>query len=40
MRILFLSRWYPFPADNGSRIRIYNLIRQLARCHEVHLISF
>jgi glycosyltransferase involved in cell wall biosynthesis len=40
VRILFLSRWYPFPADNGSRIRILNIIRQLARCHEVHLISF
>jgi len=40
MRILFLSRWYPYPADNGSSIRILNIIRQLARCHEVHLISF
>lgn len=40
MRILFLSRWFPFPADNGSKIRVYNLIKSLARRHEVHLISF
>jgi len=40
MRILFLSRWYPYPADSGARLRIFNIIRQLARCHEIHLISF
>ncbi|GAB4110591.1 MAG: glycosyltransferase family 4 protein [Roseiflexaceae bacterium] len=40
MRILFLSRWYPFPADNGSKIRVFNLIKSLARHHEIHLISF
>jgi sugar transferase (PEP-CTERM/EpsH1 system associated) len=40
MRILFLSRWYPYPPDNGSKIRIFNLIRHLASRHEVHLISF
>lgn len=40
MRILFLSRWYPFPTDNGSKIRIFNLLRGLAECHQVSLISF
>src|SRR6266566_9447952 len=40
MRIMFLSRWFPYPADNGARVRILNIIQQLARCHEVHLISF
>lgn len=40
MRLLFLSRWFPYPADNGSRIRIFNVIRQLARRHEVTLVSF
>jgi glycosyltransferase involved in cell wall biosynthesis len=40
MRILFLSRWYPFPADNGSKIRIFNLIKQLASENELALISF
>ena len=40
MRILFLSRWFPYPADNGAKIRIYNVLRGLARRHEVRLISF
>lgn len=40
MKILFLSRWFPYPADNGSKIRIFNLIRQLSRQHSLDLISF
>jgi glycosyltransferase involved in cell wall biosynthesis len=40
MRILFLSRWFPYPADNGSKLRISNLIGQLAVEHEVVLVSF
>lgn len=40
MKILFLSRWFPYPADNGSKLRIYNLLKQLARNHSVDLISF
>jgi polysaccharide biosynthesis protein PslH len=40
VRILFLSLWYPFPADNGSKIRIYNIIKGLARRHEIHLLSY
>jgi polysaccharide biosynthesis protein PslH len=40
MHILFLSRWYPYPADNGSRIRIFNLLRGLAQQHTLTLISF
>ncbi|MFQ5924135.1 MAG: glycosyltransferase family 4 protein, partial [Anaerolineales bacterium] len=40
MRILFLSNWYPYPPDNGSKARIFNLLRGLAREHEVALISF
>ncbi|HWQ12426.1 MAG TPA: glycosyltransferase family 4 protein [Roseiflexaceae bacterium] len=38
--MLFLSRWFPYPPDNGSRIRIYNLLRGLAAQHEVTLLSF
>jgi len=30
MNILFLSRWFPFPADNGSRQRIAALLAALA----------
>jgi glycosyltransferase involved in cell wall biosynthesis len=40
MRILLLSRWFPYPADNGSKIRIFNILRSLSRRHEVSLISF
>ncbi len=40
MNILFLSRWYPYPANNGSKIRIYNLLRGLSQHHRVSLISF
>lgn len=40
MRILFLSRWYPFPPSNGSKLRIFNLLQGLTRCHQVTLLSF
>ena len=40
MKILFLSRWFPFPADNGSKIRIHNLLRGLSTHHAVTLLSF
>lgn len=39
-RILFLSRWFPFPPDNGSKIRINNLLQGLASKHEITLLSF
>lgn len=40
MKILFLSGWYPYPADNGSKVRIYGLLKGLAQQHEVTLLSF
>jgi glycosyltransferase involved in cell wall biosynthesis len=40
MRILFISRWFPYPPDNGSRIRVFNLVKQLSRHHEITLLSF
>jgi glycosyltransferase involved in cell wall biosynthesis len=40
MRILFLSRWLPYPVDNGSKIRILGLLTELARAHEVSLVAF
>jgi glycosyltransferase involved in cell wall biosynthesis len=39
MRILFLSAWYPYPTTNGSKLRIYNLLRGLAEQHDVTLIA-
>ena len=40
MKILFLSRWFPYPANNGSKLRIFNLLKGLSRCHDVTLLSF
>jgi polysaccharide biosynthesis protein PslH len=40
MKILFLARWFPFPASHGAKIRTFNLIEQLAARHEVALASF
>jgi len=40
MHILFLSTWFPYPPDNGSKIRVYHLLRAVARAHDVTLVSF
>ena len=40
MNILFLSPWFPYPTENGSKIRIYNLIKYLSNRHNIRLISF
>lgn len=40
MRILVISTWYPFPPYNGSRIRAYYLLKELAVAHEVTLVAF
>ncbi len=40
MHILVISRWYPYPADNGSKIRVFNLIKYFAKRHHIVLVSF
>ncbi len=40
MRVLFLSTWYPHPRDNGSKIRVYYLLRALGERHAVTLVTF
>lgn len=40
MKILFLSQWFPFPANNGSKLRIQSLLRGLAEHHDITLLSF
>ena len=40
MRILYLCHRIPYPPDKGEKIRAFNQIAQLARRHEVHLVSF
>lgn len=38
MRLLIISPWFPYPPDNGSRLRAWHLIQRLAQHHEVRLI--
>jgi sugar transferase (PEP-CTERM/EpsH1 system associated) len=40
MRILFLTPQLPYPPHQGTTIRNYNIIANLARRHEIHLLSF
>ena len=40
MRILFLSQWFPFPTDNGSKLRVRHLLHGLSQRHDVTLLSF
>ncbi len=40
MKILLLTPQLPYPPRQGTTIRNYNLIRYLARRHEVHLFTF
>ncbi|MEW6285734.1 MAG: glycosyltransferase family 4 protein [Chloroflexota bacterium] len=40
MNILFLSRWFPYPPNNGSKIRIHNILEGLSQHHRLTLLSF
>ena len=40
MQILFLSRWFPFPPDNGAKLRIANLLRGLRDLNEIIFLGF
>jgi len=40
MKILFLTPQLPYPPHKGTTIRNFNLIKQVAKKHEVHLLSF
>jgi glycosyltransferase involved in cell wall biosynthesis len=40
MKLLVVSSWWPFPLDNGSRVRAFHLVRHLAGRHDVTLVSF
>ena len=39
-RLLFLSGWFPYPIDNGSKIRIFNLLKGLSEQYEITLLAF
>mgnify|MGYP001300116202 CR=1 FL=1 len=40
MRVLFLSAWFPYPPNNGSKLRIYNLLRGLSAHHALTLVTY
>ncbi len=40
VKILFLSGWFPYPPDNGARMRTFNLLKHLSVRHEITLLSF
>lgn len=40
MNVLFLSRWFPYPPNNGSKIRVWNILQTLAEFHHISLVSF
>ncbi len=40
MKILVLSTWFPYPLNQGSKIRAFHLIKALAEQNEITLISF
>jgi sugar transferase (PEP-CTERM/EpsH1 system associated) len=39
MRILFITDYPPYPPVSGDRIRVYNLIRRIARQHAIWLAT-
>jgi glycosyltransferase involved in cell wall biosynthesis len=39
MKILLLTPWFPWPAFDGGRIRVFETIRYLAARHEVSLLA-
>jgi glycosyltransferase involved in cell wall biosynthesis len=40
MRILLLASRAPYPVHNGEDLRIFQLARQLAARHEIHLVAY
>ncbi len=39
-RILLLTQVLPYPPDSGPKVKTYNVLKYLARQHEVTLVSF
>lgn len=39
MKILWVSSFFPYPPDNGAKIREYFLIRELAEKHDISVFS-
>ncbi|MHB9155199.1 MAG: hypothetical protein ACYC5N_05820, partial [Endomicrobiales bacterium] len=39
-KILLISPYFPYPAYDGGRVRMYNLIKHLAAHNELYLLSY
>ncbi len=39
-RILIISPYFPFPARDGGKVRLYNLIKHLSKENEVYLLAY
>ena len=39
MRVVYLTSRYPYPLEKGDKLRAYYQLKELAKTHEVHLIS-
>jgi glycosyltransferase involved in cell wall biosynthesis len=40
VKVLVITTKSPYPLNEGRALRTYNLIREMARSHELHLVSF
>ncbi|MGE3840904.1 MAG: glycosyl transferase family 1, partial [Vicinamibacterales bacterium] len=40
MKVLVVSSWMPYPPDNGSQLRAFNLLAQLSFRHELTVLAF
>ena len=40
MKILYAATWFPFPPTFGAKSRAFHLLSELARKHEIALVSF
>lgn len=38
--LLLLARRIPFPSNTGDKLRVFNLLKHLARCYRIHLGAF
>ncbi len=39
MHILFVTPYPPYPPESGGKIRTYNLVREVAKLHDVTLFT-
>jgi glycosyltransferase involved in cell wall biosynthesis len=40
LRVLVFDEWIPYPPDSGKRVRTWNILRRLARRHDLALLCY